>query len=77
MQRPIDAMHMLGLALVAAALAVAAPARSAEATAYLAPQDGAAVNAGGLEQAPPDAAPPIDLRRGVLGTEMTERSATD
>jgi hypothetical protein len=65
-------MRMLGLVLIAAALAAPAPARSAEATGYLAPRDGAAVNAAGLGEAPSDTAQPIDLRRGVLGTEVTD-----
>lgn len=65
-------MRMFGLLLVAAALAAPAPARSAEATGYLAPRDGAAIDGARLDEAPSDAALPIDLRHGVLGTEVTE-----
>jgi hypothetical protein len=66
-------MRTLALVLIAALLASPASAPGAQTVAYLAPRADAAVDGTGSGEAPSDVEAPIDLRRGVLGNEATDR----
>ena len=68
-------LAVVGLAARAAFAAPTVLSRvgSVEGMGYLAPRDGTAVKGAAFGEAPSDAETPVDWRRGVLGTEATER----
>ncbi len=65
-------MRTLQLTLVAFVLACPAMARSVQDTVYLPVREGQVVKGLMLEEAPSDADPPVDWRRGVGTTESTD-----